>query len=205
MIIVATFCIALLVFTTLIHYEVLRALSISLPAIAVPPRAKLIVVIFGAFAAHVAEIVLYALTIYVITRYLDLGSLGDLRHFSMSVVMYFSAETFTSLGYGDVIPSGDLRMLAGAEALNGLLLIGWSASYTYIAMERFWNDGTGEASVAPPPAHPAGLYAAVTPTCSGAPAPARRRAFTATGTRRGAARLHDHTPGRGAKLSSTRR
>ncbi len=35
-------------------------------------------------------------------------------------------------------------MLAGMEALNGLLLIGWSASYTYIAMERFWsNDGKG--------------------------------------------------------------
>jgi hypothetical protein len=24
--------------------------------------------------------------------------------------------------------------------LNGLLLIGWSASYAYIAMERFWTD-----------------------------------------------------------------
>jgi hypothetical protein len=141
MIIVATFCIGLLVFTTLIHYEVLRALTVGLPAIAVPPRTKLIAVIFGAFFAHVAEIILYALTIYVLARYLSLGSLGDAHRFSMSVVMYFSAETYTSLGYGDVIPSGDLRMLAGAEALNGLLLIGWSASYTYIAMERFWSDG----------------------------------------------------------------
>ena len=34
---------------------------------------------------------------------------------------------------------------AGAEALNGLLLIGWSASYAYIAMERFWNDMPGRA------------------------------------------------------------
>lgn len=141
MIIVATFCIALLVFTTLIHYEVLRALTVSLPAIALPPRTKLIVVIVGAFFAHAAEIVLYAVTIYVLARYLGQGSLGDAHRFSLSVVMYFSAETFTSLGYGDVIPSGDLRMLAGAEALNGLLLIGWSASYTYIAMERFWSDG----------------------------------------------------------------
>ena len=32
-------------------------------------------------------------------------------------------------------------MLAGGEALNGLLLIGWSASYTYISMERFWRNG----------------------------------------------------------------
>jgi len=144
MIIVATFCIALLVSTTLVHYEVLRALTVSLPAITVPPRTKLIVVIIGAFFAHVAEIVLYALTIYIIARYMGLGTLGDASRFSLSASMYFSAETYTSLGYGDVIPSGDLRMLAGAEALNGLLLIGWSASYTYIAMERFWRDDDGE-------------------------------------------------------------
>jgi hypothetical protein len=144
MIIVTSFCIALLVFTTLVHYEVLRALTVSLPALAVPPRTKLIVVIIGAFFAHVAEIIVYALTIYVLARYLGLGTLGKASHFSLSASMYFSAETYTSLGYGDVIPSGDLRMLAGAEALNGLLLIGWSASYTYIAMERFWRDDDGE-------------------------------------------------------------
>jgi len=55
--------------------------------------------------------------------------------------MYFSAETFTSLGFGDLVPVGSIRPLAGVEALNGLLLIGWSASYAYIAMERFWSAG----------------------------------------------------------------
>jgi len=42
----------------------------------------------------------------------------------------------------DIVPGGDLRLVAGVEVLNGLLLIGWSASYTYIAMERFWNDAS---------------------------------------------------------------
>lgn len=55
-------------------------------------------------------------------------------------VQSFSAETYSSLGYGEVIPGGALRLLAGVEVLNGLLLIGWSASFTYIAMERFWRD-----------------------------------------------------------------
>lgn len=58
----------------------------------------------------------------------------------MTLCLYFSAETYTSLGYGDVVPGGALRLLAGMEALNGLLLIGWSASFIYIAMERFWGD-----------------------------------------------------------------
>jgi len=28
-----------------------------------------------------------------------------------------------------------MRLIAGAESLNGLVLIGWSASFTYLTME----------------------------------------------------------------------
>jgi len=148
---VALFGLLLLGLTTLIHYEVLRVLSIGLPLLRVPARAKLIVVIFATFFAHFAEIALYAFAITMLVRYPGLGTLGDSRHFSFNVALYFSAETFSSLGYGDVVPGGALRMLAGGEALNGLLLIGWSASYTYIAMERFWNGSSprqGDATAA---------------------------------------------------------
>ena len=131
-------CLALLVVTTVIHYEVLRGLTVALPGLGIKPRAKLIVVIIAAFLAHVLEIALYALTIWALVRFGGLGTLGDSSRFSFDVSLYFSAETYTSLGYGDVVPGGAVRLLAGVEALNGLLLIGWSASYTYIAMERFW-------------------------------------------------------------------
>jgi len=140
MVLVGISCVVLLVITTIIHYEVLRMLTIGLPALAIPARAKLIVVIFGAFFAHAAEIVLYAVAIYVLVRYAGTGTLGDASRFSLTKCLYFSAETYSSLGYGDIVPGGDLRLLAGVEVLNGLLLIGWSASYTYIAMERFWSD-----------------------------------------------------------------
>jgi hypothetical protein len=77
---------------------------------------------------------------------LGTGTLAEASRFSLTQCLYFSAETYSSLGYGDIVPGGDLRLLAGVEVLNGLLLIGWSASYTYIAMERFWNDaGDGRA------------------------------------------------------------
>jgi len=142
MILVGISCIVLLLFTTVIHYEVLRLLTASLPAFRMPARAKLIVVIFSAFLAHAAEIVLYATAIYVLIRYLGAGTLGDPSRFSLAQCLYFSAETYSSLGYGDIVPGGDLRLVAGVEVLNGLLLIGWSASYTYIAMERFWNDAS---------------------------------------------------------------
>ncbi|MGE5242209.1 MAG: ion channel [Bacteroidota bacterium] len=47
--------------------------------------------------------------------------------------------TYTSLGLGDVYPLGDLRLIAGIESLIGLLMIAWSASFTYLMMEKFWN------------------------------------------------------------------
>jgi voltage-gated potassium channel Kch len=127
MILIAAVCALLVVSTTAIHYEVLRGLSAGLPRLRIPSRGKLLVVIFATFLAHAVEILLYAVAVYL------------LGNFSFNVSLYFSAETYTSLGYGDVVPTGDLRLLAGVEALNGLLLIGWSASYTFIAMERFWQ------------------------------------------------------------------
>jgi len=138
--IVASLGIALLVFTTVIHYEVLGMLSAGLPALRIPGRAKLVVIIFSAFIAHIVEIFLYAVAFHVLVQYFGVGALGQASDASLTLCFYFSAETYTSLGYGDVVPSGDLRLLAGMEALNGLLLIGWSASYTFIAMERFWKD-----------------------------------------------------------------
>lgn len=143
MLLVVAFCIALLIFTTVIHYEVLRALTLGLPAFNIPPRTKLIAVILVMFLAHALEILLYALTVYLLIRYRGFGGLAETSKFSFNVCFYFSAETYTSLGYGDIVPSGNLRLLVGVEALNGLLLIGWSASYTYIAMERFWNQSEG--------------------------------------------------------------
>jgi hypothetical protein len=135
---VSSFCLLLLVATTVIHYEVLRLLTAGLPALRMPARLKLIVVIAGAFCAHAIEILLYGMGYYLLATYLGEGSMGDRLTFSRC--LYFSAETYTSLGYGDVVPHGDLRLLAGMEALNGLLLIGWTTSYTYISMERFWDS-----------------------------------------------------------------
>jgi hypothetical protein len=135
---VIVFCVLLLLLTTIIHYEALRLLTAGLPRIALPARAKLVVVILGTFCAHATEMFLYAVGFWVLARYLGAGTLGLPGSTSFAACLYFSAETYTSLGYGDLVPTGALRLLAGSEALNGLLLIGWSASYGYISMERLW-------------------------------------------------------------------
>ena len=50
-----------------------------------------------------------------------------------------SAITYTTVGFGDVVPVGPIRFLSGMEALTGFVMIGWTASFTYLEMERFWR------------------------------------------------------------------
>ena len=71
-----------------------------------------------------------------------LGNFGGHFADTLPTFLYFSAETYTSLGFGDIFPIGPLRIVCGIETLNGLLLIGWSASFTYVFMEHFWQIGT---------------------------------------------------------------
>jgi voltage-gated potassium channel Kch len=53
--------------------------------------------------------------------------------------IYFSLVTFTTLGYGDITISSANRILAGLEAINGILLIGWSTAYMFSVVQFFNN------------------------------------------------------------------
>ncbi len=53
--------------------------------------------------------------------------------------VYFSFTCYTSLGFGDINPYGHLRFLTGLEALTGLVLIAWTASFMYIEMQKLWK------------------------------------------------------------------
>ncbi len=53
--------------------------------------------------------------------------------------MYFSLVTFTTLGYGDITISSEHRILAGFEAINGILLIGWSTAFMFSVVQHIWK------------------------------------------------------------------
>ena len=50
--------------------------------------------------------------------------------------LYFSAVTYTTTGYGDLVLSSDWRMIAGIEALTGILMCGWSTAFFFAAISR---------------------------------------------------------------------
>jgi hypothetical protein len=52
---------------------------------------------------------------------------------------YFSFTVFTTLGFGDIQPMGNIRYITGIEALTGLVLITWTASFLYYEMQRHWG------------------------------------------------------------------
>lgn len=134
------FTIALLLLTVTIHYEVLRGTSLLIPRLPVRPRARILVVIAGVFLAHFIEVALYALAYYGMHSHLQLGRIDGQFSGSALDFFYFSITCYTTLGVGDLFPHGPLRIIAGVESLNGFVLIGWSASFTYLSMEKFWED-----------------------------------------------------------------
>ena len=129
---------ALVLLTVLVHYEVLRLTSVALPRLTIPPRTRMLFVMIAAFFAHTIEVWLYALAYAVLVDYFAFGSFEGLPVISFMDYLYFSTGTYTSLGIGDIYPVGGLRLIAAVESLNGLVLIGWSASFTYLSMREFW-------------------------------------------------------------------
>ena len=125
--------------TVLIHYEVLRLTSLLLPRLKIPPRQCILVVIVATFMAHTIEVWLYAITFFLITDHFGIGSFGGSLEHHFVDYLYFSTATYTSLGYGDIYPLGGLRLMAGIETITGLMMIAWSASFAYLAMEKFWG------------------------------------------------------------------
>jgi hypothetical protein len=80
-------------------------------------------------AAHLTEIFLWA------TAFLACGEISTFEK-----AFYFSAENYTSLGYGDVVLSERWRLLGPFEAMNGLLLFGLSTALMFAVMSRLIAD-----------------------------------------------------------------
>ncbi|MFZ0850251.1 MAG: ion channel [Hyphomicrobiaceae bacterium] len=130
--------------TVVIHYELLQFAGTLPRRLTVPTRPRIIIVIGVVLAAHILEAGLYAAAYYVLQIQLGMGGLGGHLEGGLLDYFYFSMATYTTLGIGDLHPSGVMRLIAGVESLNGLVLIGWSASFTYLTMEELWGRGVSE-------------------------------------------------------------
>lgn len=77
---------------------------------------------------HLAEISLWAVF------YLWRDAMPDLPS-----ALYFSAVTYTTTGYGDVVLSEGWRLLGAVEALTGILMCGWSTGFFFAVVNRVYE------------------------------------------------------------------
>jgi ion channel len=54
---------------------------------------------------------------------------------------YFAFVNYTTLGYGDILPAGDRRLLGPITAMNGVLLFGWSTAVIFDVLRRAGTAG----------------------------------------------------------------
>jgi len=76
---------------------------------------------------HIVEIAVWAVA------YVWQGALSD-----MSTALYFSAVTYTTTGYGDVVLPEAWRLDGGVEALTGILMCGWSTGFFFAIVNRLY-------------------------------------------------------------------
>ncbi len=123
----------------LIHYGCLFQLSRVLPKLKIKPRFTIVLGVFGALLAHTIEVWVFASAYYWKLKFGAFGTFEGNFDGSWLDCAYISFTSFTTLGFGDIVPLGHIRFLVGIESLTGLVLITWSASFLFYEMQRYWK------------------------------------------------------------------
>lgn len=130
----------LVVLATMIHYEALARMARWFPTLPLAPRRRVILGILGGLFAHVAEVWLFACGYYLMIRWPHHGRLVGNFEGTFLDCGYFSYVAYTSLGLGDITPTGPLRFLVVMETVTGLVLIASTASFLFLLMQRDWRE-----------------------------------------------------------------
>jgi hypothetical protein len=125
-----------------LHYEVLRNCIHFLPAVTHQRRRRVIFLILIIMTTHVAEIWIFGTAYFVLMQWDGFGAIyGEAAVSGLLDYVYYSAMVYTTVGFGDLLPQGAIRFMSGMEALTGLVMITWSASFTFLEMQRDWRVG----------------------------------------------------------------
>jgi hypothetical protein len=87
---------------------------------------------------HLAEMAVWA------TAYAAAGVFPDFE-----TSLYYSLKSYTTVGYGDVLPAASWRLLGPIEAAVGVLMLGWSTSIIVAAVQRIYNTRLASTTVTP--------------------------------------------------------
>lgn len=138
--VVAILTLTLVVICVVVHYEALNWLTSLLKRVTLKPRQHILLLIFAILIVHVVEVWIFGIGYYSLITTDGHGMLVSSHRIGFLDCIYYSAVCFTTLGLGDVVPMGAVRFVTGSEALTGFVLLTWSASFTFVEMQRFWKS-----------------------------------------------------------------
>ncbi|MCF7731580.1 MAG: potassium channel family protein [Akkermansiaceae bacterium] len=81
--------------------------------------------VFGLLVMHILQILAWA------ACYHWYGCFAD-----FSTSFYYSATSYSTVGYGDVIPPGNWRIVGSIEAVTGVLMFGWSTGVLFAVVNK---------------------------------------------------------------------
>ena len=90
--------------------------------------------LFTRLAAWIVLLHLIEITVWA-AYYVFQGAMPDLH-----TSLYFSAVTYTTTGYGDLVLPPEWRLVGAVEALTGILMCGWSTGFFFAAVSRMFNE-----------------------------------------------------------------
>jgi hypothetical protein len=97
------------------------------------------IMFFGCMIAHFAEIAVFTLGLFIAAAWEGETKLALSAWNRENLdLWYYSAAFYTSLG-ADRPPTAGLRLFATSEALAGLMLITWTASFLFLLMQESWG------------------------------------------------------------------
>lgn len=129
--------IGLVAFCVMVFYEILAHVWLLLPKLEGRPGIQIMFTMLAAFVGHTAAVWAFGMVYYYFASHLGFGSLDGRMEHQMLDYIYFSVICYSSLGLSDIYPVGGLQMLVGIESILGLILTGWTVTFTYIVTERY--------------------------------------------------------------------
>ncbi len=113
-----------------LHYYILNRLNAVIDTRSTRQWMVLLMVV-TILVAHFLEVMAFSLVYWLFASHFAIETLED--------AVFLSFLSYSTLGFADFELSDYYRLILGVEALCGLLLIAWSASFTFIAMNRLWD------------------------------------------------------------------
>lgn len=132
-------CALTVVLCVYVHLTMLRLLNDRvLPRFQRHSRTAAGIMVLIALVGHLFEIWIFSVAILIV------GSLSDTQ-FAEELQLdgfdafYYSAVSYTSMG-AEPLHESPLRILTAIEALTGLILITWTASFIFLVMQQTWEE-----------------------------------------------------------------